>query len=53
MFSYSGISAENVDRLKNEYSIYLLRSGRVNIAGINEKNLDPLCDAIAAVVGAS
>ena len=53
MFSYSGISAENVDRLKNEYSIYLLRSGRVNIAGINEQNLDPLCDAIAAVVGAS
>ena len=51
MFSYSGISAEHVDKLKNEHSVYMLRSGRINIAGINSHNLDQLCDAIAAVLG--
>lgn len=51
MFSYSGISAEHVDRLKKEHSVYLLRSGRINIAGINSQNLDRLCDAIASVLG--
>ena len=51
MFSYSGISAEHVDRLKTEHSVYLLGSGRINIAGINGHNLDRLCDAIANVLG--
>ena len=50
MFSYSGISGEAVDRLKNEYSIYLLKSGRINVAGINAKNLDRLSDSVASVL---
>ena len=50
MFSYSGISGDVVDELKNEHSIYLLKSGRINIAGINSNNLDRLCDAIASVM---
>ncbi len=50
MFSYSGISGDVVDRLKNEHSIYLLRSGRINIAGMNSNNMDRLCDAIASVL---
>lgn len=50
MFSYSGISAEHVDRLKREYGIYLLRSGRVNIAGLNHNNLDYVCNAIASIM---
>lgn len=50
MFSYSGITAEQADRLREEFSIYVLKSGRINIAGINAGNLDRLCDSIAAVV---
>ncbi len=50
MFSQSGISGEAADRLKEDHSVYLLRSGRINVAGINATNLDPLCDAIAAVL---
>lgn len=47
MFSFSGLSPEIVDRLKEEYSIYMVRSGRINVAGINDRNQDRLCTAIA------
>ena len=50
MFSYSGLRADQVARLKSKYSIYILKSGRINVAGINAGNLDRLCDAIASVV---
>lgn len=50
MFSYSGLTADQVDRLREEHAIYALKSGRINIAGINGQNLDRLCDAIASVV---
>ena len=50
MFSYSGIDADSVERLKNEYSIYLLKSGRINVAGINANNLERLCSSLAAVL---
>jgi aspartate/tyrosine/aromatic aminotransferase len=50
MFSYSGLTKPQVDRLREEFSIYALGSGRINIAGINSSNLDRLCDAIASVV---
>lgn len=50
MFSYSGLTPDQVARLKDEYSIYVLGSGRINVAGINGQNLDRLCDAIASVV---
>ena len=36
MFSFSGLSAEQVDRLKNEFAIYAVRSGRINVAGITK-----------------
>ena len=48
MFSYSGISPEAVDILKTRFSIYLLRSGRINVAGINEENVNRICQSIAA-----
>ncbi|MCH2183399.1 MAG: aspartate/tyrosine/aromatic aminotransferase [Mariniblastus sp.] len=51
MFSYSGISADHVERLKREYGVYLLGSGRINIAGLNRENLDYVCTSIAAVLG--
>lgn len=49
MFSFSGLTPLQVDRLKSEYSIYIVGSGRINVAGITPANLDPLCDAVAAV----
>ena len=50
MFSYSGLSGDLAQRLKSEHAVYILKSGRINIAGINAANLDRLCDAIAAVL---
>ena len=50
MFSYSGLKADQVARLKAEHSIYALGSGRINIAGINSSNMDRLCEAIASVL---
>lgn len=50
MFSFSGLSAEQVDRLKEEFAIYAVRSGRINVAGITENNLKYLCDSIVKVL---
>lgn len=50
MFSFAGISPEQVDRLKNEYAIYAVRSGRINVAGMSEATMDRLCSAVAAVL---
>jgi aspartate aminotransferase len=49
MFSYLGVSVEQVARLREEYSIYMVNSGRINIAGVNQQNLEYLADALAAV----
>ena len=46
MFSFSGLGPEIVDRLRDEYSIYIVRSGRINVAGITDHNMDRLCEAI-------
>ncbi len=50
MFSFSGLSAEQVDRLKNEFAIYAVRSGRINVAGITEDNIRYLCESIVKVL---
>jgi aromatic-amino-acid transaminase len=50
MFSYSGLSAAQVERLKTEYGIYAVSTGRICVAALNEKNIDYVCDAIAAVL---
>ena len=50
MFSYSGIKPDAVDVLKSQHSIYLLKSGRINVAGINDSNVQRLCDCIAQVI---
>lgn len=50
MFSFSGLSKEQVDRLRNEHSIYIVGSGRINVAGISEENVDYLCQSIAKVL---
>lgn len=47
MFSYSGLSAMQVDWLRNEKAIYVVGSGRINVAGITSQNIQPLCKAVA------
>jgi aspartate aminotransferase len=50
MFSFTGLTKDQVRRLREEYSIYLVDSGRINVAGMTEKNLPVLCKAIATVL---
>jgi len=50
MFSYSGLTKEQVARLRKEYSIYAIDTGRICIAALNSKNIDYVADAIAAVI---
>ena len=52
MFSFSGLTPEHVEALKKKYAIYIVGSGRINVAGITEQNVGPLCEAIAEVVRA-
>ena len=50
MFSYTGLTKEQVERLKTEFGIYAVSSGRINVAALNSKNLPIVAEAIAAVV---
>ena len=50
MFSYSGLTKEQVGRLRSEYSIYAVDSGRICVAALNRKNVDYVADAIARVL---
>lgn len=50
MFSYTGLSAEQVDLLKDQYAIYLLRSGRMCVAGLNLNNIDYVAQSIVEVL---
>ena len=49
MFSYLGVSVEQVRRLREEFGIYMVDSSRINIAGVNQQNLGYLADALVAV----
>jgi aspartate aminotransferase/aromatic-amino-acid transaminase len=51
MFSFSGLSPAQVARLRSEHGIFLVSSGRINVAGMTESNVDRLVDAIASVLG--
>ncbi|MFO0791771.1 MAG: amino acid aminotransferase [Pirellulales bacterium] len=50
MFSFSGLTPPQVEALKQKHAIYIVGSGRINVAGITDQNIGPLCDAIADVV---
>ncbi len=50
MFSFSGLSKEQVNRLKDEFAIYIVGSGRISVAGMTKSNMGPLCKGIAAVL---
>jgi aromatic-amino-acid transaminase len=50
MFSYTGLSPEQCDRLREEHGVYLVRSGRMCVAGLNQNNVDAVAEAMAAVL---
>jgi aspartate/tyrosine/aromatic aminotransferase len=50
MFSFSGLTPEQVKALRDDYSIYIVGSGRISVAGLAEDSMDYLCSAIAEVL---
>ncbi len=50
MFSFSGLRGDQAERLKRDFGIYLLKNGRINVAGLNSSNIDYVCDSIAQLL---
>lgn len=50
MFSYTGLSAAQVDRLREQHAVYLIRSGRICVAGLNTHNVEAAAEAMAKVI---
>ncbi|QGD12291.1 aspartate/tyrosine/aromatic aminotransferase [Bordetella holmesii] len=50
MFSYSGLTAAQVDRLREKHAVYAVSSGRICVAALNSRNIDVVAAAIAAVI---
>ena len=50
MFSYTGLSPQQVDRLRDEFAVYLVGSGRMCVAGLNNRNVDYVASAFAEVL---
>jgi aromatic-amino-acid transaminase len=50
MFSYSGLTADQVARLQKDFGVYAVSSGRICVAALNSRNIGHTCDAIAAVL---
>ena len=50
MFSYSGLTAAQIERLREEFGIYAVSTGRICIAALNSRNIGPVVDAITAVL---
>lgn len=50
MFSFSGLTKDQVIRLRDEFGIYAVNSGRINVAGLTPENMSELCEAIVMVL---
>jgi len=50
MFSYSGMTAAQVDRLREDHGIYAVSSGRICVAALNSRNIDAVAKAMASVL---
>ena len=50
MFSYSGLTKEQMVRLRNEFGVYGTDTGRMCVAALNSKNIDYVCESIAKVI---
>ncbi len=53
MFSFTGLSKEQVIALREQHGVYMVESGRMNVAGLTEANMDRVCEAIAQVLAAT
>ena len=51
MFSYTGLTKPQVERLRSEFSIYAIGTGRICVAALNSRNVDAVANAVAAVAG--
>ena len=50
MFSYSGLTKPQVDRLRQEFGVYAVDSGRICVAALNSKNIEHAADSVARVL---
>ena len=50
MFSYCGLTAEHVDRLREEFHIYAVSTGRICVAALNRRNVDYVAKAMTTVL---
>ena len=50
MFSYSGLEKDQVAQLRDKHGVYIVGSGRINVAGMSEASMDSLCEAIVDVL---
>jgi aromatic-amino-acid transaminase len=50
MFSYSGLTSAQVDRLREQHAVYAVSTGRICVAALNSGNIDAVCEAVAAVL---
>ena len=50
LFSYTGLTKSQVERLRTEFSIYAIETGRICVAALTAKNIDYVSDAIAKVI---
>jgi aspartate aminotransferase len=50
MFSFLGLSADQAQRLRQEYGVYMLDSSRINVAGVNARNIDHLAESVSKVL---
>jgi aromatic-amino-acid transaminase len=50
MFSYTGLSVEQVEKLKSDFGVYAVGTGRICVAALNSRNIDYVADAIATVL---
>jgi aspartate/tyrosine/aromatic aminotransferase len=44
------LTKEQVSELRDKHAIYIVSSGRINVAGMTESNMDPLCEAVVSVL---
>ena len=50
MFSFTGLTENEVAELKEKFSIYIVKSGRINVAGITSTNVEYIAKAISGVI---
>lgn len=53
MFSFTGLNEQQVQRLREEYHIYMTKNGRISMAGLNSKNINRFAEAVHQVVSTS